>query len=281
MSDNRPMSSATVNLETLFYEDVGDGVVVVTLNRPDRANGVVPELARDFIQVLAELEADFSVRAVVLTGAGRQFCAGADLVAMKQYLDERLRVEQEPYNARVLHPVTQRIVASRIPFIAAINGGATAGGLDLALACDLRVASDRAKLGETYVKLGLTPGNGGSWFLPRLVGTGMAAELALTGDIVDAQRALEIGLVNRVVPAEQLIDEAVVLAKKIASRPRRGIEATKQALRTGWQTDLIGAMSASFWATAALQYTDDVAEGVAAALEKREPRYNAPPPDAS
>jgi enoyl-CoA hydratase/carnithine racemase len=264
-------------LETLFYERVADGVVQVTLNRPDRGNGVVPELVRDLLAALGVLEPDFSVRALVLTGAGRQFCAGADLVEMRRYLDERLRVEQEPYNARVLHPVTQRIVTSRLPFVAAINGGATAGGLDLALACDLRIASDRAKLGETYVSLGLTPGNGGSWFLPRLVGSGMAAELALTGDIISAERALEIGLVNRVVAPEQLLREAVALAAKLASRPRRAIEATKQALRTSWQTDLVGALATSFWATTALQYTDDVSEGVSAFLEKRPPQYNADP----
>jgi enoyl-CoA hydratase len=215
------------------------------------------------------------VRVLVLTGAGRQFCAGADLVEMKRYLDERLHVEQEPYNARVLFPVTQRLVASPMPIVAAINGGATAGGLDLALACDIRIASTKAKLGETYVKVGLAPGNGGTWFLPRLVGSGMAAELALTGDIVDAQRALEIGLVNRVAEPDALIDEAVALAATIASRPRRALEATKQALRSSSQTDLAGAMSASFWTTAALQYTDDFREGVEAALEKRPPRFNA------
>jgi enoyl-CoA hydratase len=264
-----------VQLETLFYDTVDDGVVQLTLNRPERGNGVVPELARDFLAALTTLEADFSVRALVLTGAGKQFCAGADLVEMKAYIDERLRTEQEPYNARVLHSVTQRIAAYRMPVLAAINGGATAGGLDLALACDVRIASERAKLGETYVKLGLVSGNGGAWFLPRLVGAGMAAELALTGDLVDAQRALEIGLVNRVVAHDELLPEAIALAAKIASRPRRAVEATKQALRASWDTDLQGALVSSFWATAALQYTDDVAEGITAALERRPPRYNA------
>jgi enoyl-CoA hydratase len=263
--------------QTILCESVADGVVQITLNRPDRGNGVVPELVSDVLTALDELERDFSVRALVLTGAGRQFCAGADLVEMQQYLQHRLRVEQEPYNARVLHPLTQRIVFSRLPVVAAINGAATAGGLDLALACDLRLASEQARLGETYVSVGLTPGNGGSWFLPRLVGSGMAAELALTGDLVSAARALEIGLVNRVVAPGALLPEAIALAEKIASRPRRAIEATKQALRTAWQTDLVGALSTSFWAVTALQYTDDVAEGVDAALEKRSPRYNQPP----
>jgi enoyl-CoA hydratase len=268
------MSGPSLELDTVLVERVAPAVALVTLNRPERGNGVVPELASDLMAALDDLEPDRSVRAIVLTGAGRQFSAGADLVAMKEYLDHRLAVEQEPYNARVLFPVTQRIVASRLPFVAAINGGATAGGLDLALACDLRIASTRAKLGETYINLGLTPGNGGTYFLPRLVGSGMAAELALTGDVVDAARALEIGLVNRVVEPDALLDESVALAARIADKPWRAVEATKQALRASWQLDLAASMNASFWAVAALHHTDDLKEGVNAFLEKRPPQFN-------
>ena len=183
-------------------------------------------------------------------------------------------LEEEPYNARVLFPVTQRLVQCRLPVVAAINGGATAGGLDLALACDIRIASDKAKMGETYIKLGLNPGNGGTWFLPRLVGSGKAAELALTGDIVNAAAALEIGLVNRVVAADVLIDEAVALASRIANWPRHALEATKQQLRNSWNMDLVSAMNASFWGVAAMTRTQDLREGVESALEKREPNYN-------
>jgi len=262
-------------LETLYYEHAADGVVLLTLNRPDRGNGVVPELIRDLLDALARLEQDRSVRVLVLTGAGQQFCAGADLVAFQEYLDTQLATEHEPFNARLLLPVNQRIVTYRMPVVAAINGGATAGGLDLAMACDLRIASTRAKLGETYIRLGLPPGNGGAYFLPRLVGSGMAAELALTGDIVDAHRALEIGLVNRVVEPEELIEASVALAARIAERPRLALEATKQALRTSWHTDLVGSMASGFWAVATMHHTDDLREGIAAAREKRPPRYNA------
>ena len=129
-------------------------------------------------------------------------------------------------------------------------------------------------MGETYIKLGLNPGNGGTYFLPRLVGSGMAAEMALTGDIIDAERALEIGLVNRVVEPDALEGEAVALAARIAKRPRLAIEATKQQLRQSWHMDLAGSMNASFWAVAALTYSDDLREGVNAAIEKREPIYN-------
>ncbi len=270
------MSSRT-ELETVFHERPADGVAVITLNRPEHANGVVPELVRDLTAALDALEADLDVRAVVLTGAGKQFCAGADLHGMLAYVDEQMAVDEEPYNSRVLLPLTQRIQASRLPFVAAVNGGATAGGLDLALACDLRIASDRAKLGETYVRLGLAPGNGGSWFLPKLVGSGMAAELALTGDILSASRALEIGLVNRVVAHDELLDQAVGLAARIASRPRRAIEATKQALRASWHVDLAGAMATSYWVTSALQGSRDFREGVVATIEQRDPQYNQRP----
>jgi enoyl-CoA hydratase len=264
-------------LETLFHERHGDGVVVLTLNRPDRGNGVVPELARDLLAALTELERDHDVRCLVLTGAGRQFCAGADLKAMREHLDQVLPVTGEPYNARVLFPVTQRLTASRLPVVAAINGGATAGGLDLALACDLRVASIQARLGETYINLGLPPGNGGAWFLPRLVGSGLAAELALTGDIVDATRALEMGLVNRVVEPTELIPTAVALATKIAAKAWRAVEATKQALRSSWQNDLATAMTSSYWSVAALYHSRDLSEGVDAFLQRRPPVFNQSP----
>lgn len=266
-----------IELQTAFHEPVADGVVLVTLNRPAQANGVVPELARDLLAILNALDADLSVRAMILTGAGRHFCAGADLHAMKSYLDDELLVEEEPYNARVLFPVTQRLAALRMPTIAALNGSATAGGLDLALACDIRIAAKSAKFGETYVKAGLAPGNGGAYFLPRLVGSGLAAELAFTGDIVSPERALEIGLVNSVVDDADLMSSATELASKIASRPRRALEATKQLLRTSWHTDLLGSMSMSYWTTSSLQYGADFREGVESAIEKRPARFNRRP----
>ena len=268
-----------VELETAYYERVADGVALLTMNRPDNANGVVPELARDLLEALTRIERDRTVRVVVLTGAGRQFSAGADLHAMKEYLDERLHIENEPYNARAIFPVTQKIATCRMPMVAAVNGGATAGGFDLTLACDLRIASSRAKFGETYIKIGMVPGNGGTYFLPRLVGSGMAAQLALTGDVIDAAMALEIGLVNKVVEPDELIDEAVALAANIAQRPWRALEATKQALRQSWHMDLQTTFNTGFWAVAALTYTADLREGVDAFLEKREPEFGKSEPE--
>ena len=266
--------SNKVELETVYYETVADGVVMLTLNRPESGNGVVPEMARDLLATFAALESDMRVRVLIITGAGKQFCAGADLHGFKHFLEERLQVEHEPYNARVLFPVTQRLVTCRLPIIAAINGGATAGGFDFALACDIRIASKKAKMGETYIKLGLNPGNGGSYFLPRLIGSGLAAELAFTGDLIDAERALSMGLVNRLVEHEQLIPTAVELAARIAKYSRLALEATKHQLRQSWHMDLITSMNTSFWGAAALYHGADLPEGVNAALEKREPEYN-------
>lgn len=262
-----------MNYETILLNYPVDGVALVTLNRPDRGNGVVPAMARDLLDALNILEADFDCKVLVITGAGRQFCAGADLVEFQDYLANGQSESQEPYNARVLFPVTQKIASCRLPAIAAINGGATAGGLDLALACDIRLASDVAKFGETYIKLGLNPGNGGTYFLPRLVGSGMAAEMALTGDLYGADAALAMGLVNKVVPPESLVPQALALAARIAERPRLALEATKQQLRQSWHVDLASSMNTSFWAVAALNYSDDLREGVAAALGKRPPEF--------
>ena len=267
--------STRIELETCYHERVADGVTMLTLNRPERGNAVVPEMARDLLNALATLEQDRTVRVLVITGAGQQFCAGADLVEFQRYIAERLPIDHEPYNARVLWPVTQRLVNCRLPLIAAINGGATAGGLDLALACDIRIASAQARMGETYIKLGLNPGNGGTYFLPRLVGSGLAAELAFTGDLIDASRALEIGLVNRVVEPEALLTEATTLAARIAVYPRLALEATKQQLRQSWHLDLISSMNLSFWGVATMSHTEDLKEGIAAAREKRQPQFNA------
>ncbi len=259
---------------TLTTETVADGVVLLTLDRPDRGNGVVPEMAADLVETLSTLETDTGVRAVVITGAGRQFSAGADLKAMRDYLDHELPRTGEPYNARVIFPVIEQMVASRLPLIAAVNGGATAGGMDLALACDVRLAASTAKFGHTYINLGLPPGNGGTWFLPRLVGSGVAAELVLTGDVVDAARARELGLVNRVVEPDQLIPEATALAERIAAKSWRAVQASKQSLRASWNVDLAATLSANYWAHAALHSGPDVSEGVDAFLQKRSARFN-------
>lgn len=264
--------------ETTILDAPAEGVARLTLNRPERGNAVTPELVRDIMAALERVDTDTGIRALVLTGAGRNFCAGADLPGMKAYVDTQMAALEEPYNARILHPVTQRLAHLSLPTIAAVNGAATAGGFDLSLACDMRIAGASSRFGETYISLGLAPGNGGTWFLPRLVGSGMAAELAFTGDLIDAARALDLGIVNRVVADADLAAEAVGLAARIAARPRKALMATKQLLRASWQSDLIATMAMSYWTTSTLQYSADFREGIDAALDRRTPEYNRPAP---
>jgi enoyl-CoA hydratase/carnithine racemase len=144
----------------------------------------------------------------------------------------------------------------------------------MALACDMRIAARSAKMGETYVRLGLAAANGGAYLLPRLVGSGIAAELAFTGDLIPAERALRLGLLNDVVEDGELDQAVLTLATRIAGWPRKALEATKHLFRQSWETDLLGSMSASYWATSALQYGADFREGVESSLEKRKPIYN-------
>lgn len=264
----------TISFDTVILDFPADGVVRITLNRPERANAVSPELIRDMMLAMDRVESDDGLRTMILTGAGKNFCSGGDLPGMKTHVETVMPELEEPYNARILHPVTQRLAALSLPTIAAVNGAATAGGFDLALACDMRIAGTSSRFGETYINLGLAPGNGGAWFLPRLIGSGLAAELAFTGDLIDAERALELRILNRVVDETRLADEAVALATRIAAKPRKALMATKQLLRASWHSDLTGALAMSYWATSTLQYTADFREGVDSALERRPPRYN-------
>ena len=227
----------------------------------------------------AELERDRFTKVVILTGAGPQFSGGADLKAMKTFLDERQPVEHEPFNARVIFPVTLKIATTRLIVIAAVNGGATAGGLDIASASDFRVASTKAKFGETYIKIGMAPGNGGTYFLPRLIGPEKAAEMALTGRVIDAQTALDIGLVGKVVDPEELIEASLELARRIADKPWRALEATKQMLRSSWHVDLPTSFNSAFWAVSALHNGPDIREGVNAFIEKRKPEFGKEEPE--
>ncbi len=268
-----------LELETTILESPADGVARLTLNRPKQGNAVVPELVRDLMTCFDRIDTDSDIRVLVMTGAGRNFCAGADLSGMRDYIKNDLHRQEEPYNARILHPVTLRLAGLNLPTIAAVNGAATAGGFDLSLACDMRIAGQSTRFGETYINLGLAPGNGGAWFLPRLVGSAIAAELAFTGDLIDADRALELRIVNRIVDDGMLLGETLALASRIAAKPRKALMATKQLLRGSWQNDLQGALNMSYWTTHTLQYSADFREGVDAAMEKRTPKYNRPIPE--
>ncbi|MEV0622869.1 enoyl-CoA hydratase-related protein [Nonomuraea sp. NPDC050404] len=208
--------------------DVADAVATITLDRPDAMNSLTVEVKLALLYALRRAAGDRAVRAVLLTGSGRAFCAGQDLREHAGNLEEGRGLAntlREHYN-----PIVELITTMAKPVVAAVNGVAVGAGASLAFACDLRVASDRAKFAMAFAGIGLAPDSGASWTLQRLVGRGRAAEMMLLGEPLDAARALELGLVTRVVPADDVLKTANELAVRLASGPTLAYAATKRAL---------------------------------------------------
>jgi enoyl-CoA hydratase len=250
--------------KTLLYEKKQD-IGVLTVNRPDKLNALSTELTEELLQFLVEVEKDDDLRVLVITGAGdKAFVAGADIKEL---------VERDAVMGRDISRFRQALFARienlPIPVIAAVNGYALGGGLELALACNIRIASEKAQFGAPEVKLGIIPGDGGTQRLPRLVGLGRAMELVLTGDFIDALEAHRIGLVNKVVPHEELLENVMALAKKIASRPPLAVKFAKEAVNRGQEGDTTAGYALESYLHALACTTEDKAEGVAAFLEKR------------
>jgi 2-(1,2-epoxy-1,2-dihydrophenyl)acetyl-CoA isomerase len=265
--------------ETLLVE-TRDGVRVLTLNRPEVLNAVSAELGRELARALREADRAAEVRCVVLTGAGRGFCAGADLReqlagsggaagssggAGSRGLGELVRTR---YNEIVL-----RMQTMEKPVIAAVNGVAAGAGCNLALAADLRVASDRASFIEVFSRVGLIPDSGGTWLLPRLVGTGRALEMMFFAEPVDAAAAERLGLVNRVVPHEELLPRTMEWAARLAAGPTRAYGLTKRAVARAAATAIAEALEYEAQLQEVAGRTEDHREGVAAFLAKRAPAY--------
>jgi len=250
-----------------------DFVRTITLNRPDVFNAMSEALTTDLHAALKDAQRDAAVRAVVLTGAGKAFSSGQDLGELKEryvpgYVPELSKDLYRRYN-----PIIERIAGSEKPFIAAVNGVAAGAGASLALACDLRIASDRASFMQVFIGVGLIPDSGSTWFLPRIVGHARAFELAATGRKVAADEAFAIGLVNRVVPGDALAEEAQKLAASLAAAPSRAIALTKRLMQRSWDNDLAAQLQAEAFDQETLGRTADHLEGVAAFLEKRTPSF--------
>ena len=224
-------------METVKVEREGD-IATVTLSRPDQRNALDAEGARS---VATAIEETSDARATILTGAGKAFCAGGDLDELERWSTSSPEsIGTELYDS--FQSMIRSIRASDAVVIAAVNGAAVGAGMDLALACDLRVASERARFGQVWVRLGVIPGTGGAWLLPHLVGPTRAADLLLTGRLIDAREALEIGLVNEMVAADELLPAARALAALILEHPRDGVIANKRAL-VGADQGLEGALA--------------------------------------
>jgi 2-(1,2-epoxy-1,2-dihydrophenyl)acetyl-CoA isomerase len=260
-------------MSDLVLLDVREGVATLTLNRPEKLNAFGGDMRERLGEALDRVVADPGVRVLVITGAGRAFCAGGDVGHMVALRERDASFEEfEPMLDAGRVAVT-RLAALGIPTVARVNGAAAGAGLNLALACDLRVASDQATFGETFVRLGLHPDWGGTYSLVRHVGLSKALELCWLGDMIDAAEALRIGLVNRVVPHAALDDEVGRLAARLAAAPRTSLRLIKRTLTAAPYRTLAECIEAEVEAVAVCWETEDVAEGVRAFVEKRAPRF--------
>ena len=258
----------------LLY-DVSDGIATVTLNRPERMNAISAGMLASFSDAFRAADADRDVRVIILTGAGRGFCAGLDLkeqgsnansnsVNGSGGLPAKFDIANSP--PIVLHQTDK-------PVICALNGAAAGYGLDIALGCDIRIASDAAKMAAVFTRRGVLPESGGTWLLPRLVGWAKASEIAFTGRVLSAQESLDAGLVNRIVPADQLMTEARALATEIAKNAPMAVQATKRMMRLGLDETFEANVHHVYLQLLPLFRSHDFTEGVKAFVEKREPVF--------
>ena len=257
-----------MSYENLLVEK-RDGLAVVTVNRPDKLNALNDRTMEELDRAFTELAADTAVGGVILTGSGpKAFVAGADIgeLAAQSPIDGKERGIRGQL-------ILEKIETLGKPVVAAVNGFALGGGCELALACHVRIASENAKLGTPEVKLGLMCGYGGTQRLPRLVGKGRALEMLLTGEMVDAQEALRIGLVNRVVPADRLLAEAEGLLRKMLANSPASLRLSLQAVNAGLEMPLREAQVLEATLFGLLCTTDDMKEGTKAFLEKRLPKF--------
>ncbi|BDI59901.1 crotonase/enoyl-CoA hydratase family protein [Qipengyuania nanhaisediminis] len=251
-------------------------VTTLTIDRAESMNPLgTPGDGEAFAEACDAINADAGVRCVILTGAGRAFSAGGDIKAMR---DKSGTFGGTPpaiadgYRDNI-HRMLRALHTLRVPVIAAVNGPAIGLGCDVACLADVRIASDKAKFGVTFLKLGIIPGDGGTWILPRVIGMSRAAEMFFTGDVIDAETARGWGLVSRVVPHDALLDEARALARKITLMPPNALRQTKMLLRKGTEISYDTALELAANTQAMMHATEDHAEGVAALIEKREARF--------
>lgn len=262
-----------MNYETIQLE-MRETVAIVTLNRPDALNALTVTMAGDFKRAFAEAR-ESGARVIVLTGAGRAFCAGGDLREMQQIAKQEGRLDaffDEPL--QLLHECVLLIRQTPLPVIAAVHGAASGAGCNLALACDLVIAGEGAKFNQAFIRIGLTPDCGGTFTLPRLVGEKIAAELLMTGDVVPAARAAQLGMINAVVPDAELMDAALQLAGRLASAPTAAIGRIKRLLEASATNDLAAQLELERSTQIESGQTNDFKEGVTAFLEKRSPKFS-------
>ena len=268
---NEATQSAPSN--QLVLESKHNGIATLTLNRPEKMNALNKDLAVALNESLGRLTTDKSIFVVILTGAGRAFCAGGDLGVIGEGRNNNDTTELEPLLRAGMHAVL-KIRSMAQPVIAAVNGAAAGAGMNIALAADIRIASENASFGQNFVKVGLFPDYGGTFFLPQLVGPAKAAEMFYTGDMIDAKEALRLGIVNHVVPAADLESRALQMAQKIAGAPSVSIRAMKNAFSEAINSQLEKALDDEVEQQLKCFRSQDCREGITAFLEKRPPKFH-------
>ena len=262
-----------MSFETVSYSLEGD-VATIQMNRPEALNALSLQLGKDLASAVRKTASD-NARAVILTGSGRAFCSGGDLREMRAMGESQGNVEaflDQPLKA--LHEVIRLIRETPVPFIAAVNGVCAGAGTNFALACDLVLAADDATFNEAFVRIGLSPDCGGTFFLPRAIGEKLAAEMLMTGMTVSAERAAHIGMINRVVPAAELLDEAKKLAAALAAGPTAAYGRVKQMLNSSSSNDLAAQLKLEADCQVESGQSRDFQEGVTAFFEKRSPNFS-------
>jgi len=254
---------------TIIFEK-SDRIATITLNRPEKLNALSPQLVGELYDALSDADSDESVRVIILTGGDSVFAAGADLGAMDTAAPDVVQTFKQRFSTGNPFDYIEQIGK---PVIAAIAGYALGGGCELAMCCDFRIAADNAKFGQPEIRVGLIPGAGGTQRLPRLIGMTKAKELIMLGNTIDANKAEQLGLVNTVVPTENLLDEANKLAAKLIDRPPVGLRLAKMVMNMGADRDLPAALALERQAFAMLFATEDQKEGVRAFTEKRKPEF--------
>jgi 2-(1,2-epoxy-1,2-dihydrophenyl)acetyl-CoA isomerase len=258
--------------DQLLFE-TKDHIATITLNRPDVLNAFTEEMIEAWVAALQECRDNDDIHVVVLTGAGRAFCAGGDVRAMKESPDRNNPNLTKSRLWDMVQNIPKTLQEMDKPIIAAVNGAATGAGMDMASMCDIRVAAESAKFAESYVRMGLVPGAGGCWFLPRLVGMPKALELLYTADFVEAAEAKEIGLVNHVYPDDELMEQTYKLATKIARRAPISVRLIKRATYQGQRIELVTHLDQISSHMTIARSSDDHMEAVDAFLEKRHPVF--------
>lgn len=259
-----------MQLETLSFEKQ-DGIAILTLNKPETLNALTFKMGDEFTEVVDQLKYDQETRVLIITGQGRSFCSGGDLKStFDMYNDPPAQSQQNAYN---FYKSFLSIRSLDIPTIAVIKGHTIGAGLCLAMACDMIIASTDTKLSMSFIKVGINPGMGGTYLLPRLIGTAKAMEMCLLGEAIDAQEALRIGLINHVVDPEKLMDFSLNLAGRIADNPPVAARLTKKAIYQGLNKNLDEVLTFESFAQVTCASTDDMKEAVAAFKEKRPPSF--------